>query len=120
MIDKPITVTPETSVQEAMSMMATKGCLQLPVMSRSKLVGIITDRDICLIVHSPILGDMTVGDCMTSDPVTVTPDTPAFRTAQILSTYKFGALPVVEGDELVGVITTIQLLEYFACKWEKR
>ena len=98
--------------------MQSKGYKQLPVLQQGKLVGIITERDLCISVHSPIKGDMTVGECMTADPITVTPETPIFRTAQMLSTYKFGALPVVNGEELVGLITTSLLLAYFASKWD--
>jgi CBS domain-containing protein len=50
---------------------------------------------------------------MTSDPVTVTPQMPAYRAAEILATYKFGALPVVEGDQLVGIITVTDILQRF-------
>jgi CBS domain-containing protein len=51
---------------------------------------------------------------MTANPMTVTPDTPAYRAAKMLSLYKFGALPVVDDDLLVGIITVTDFLEHFA------
>jgi CBS domain-containing protein len=53
---------------------------------------------------------------MTPDPVTVSPDTPAYRAAEMLSAYKFGALPVVSGGELVGIITVTDFLDRFAAQ----
>lgn len=118
MLHNPKSAAPNTPVAEVRSLMESEGYKQLPVLQQGKLVGIITERDLCISVHSPIKSDMTVGDCMTGDPITVTPETPIFRTAQMLSTYKFGALPVVEGEKLVGLITASLLLSYFASKWD--
>ena len=119
MLNNPKSVAPDTSVQDAKSLMESEQVMQLPVLQQDRLIGIITERDLCLSIHSPNKNDLTVGDCMTADPITVTPETPVFRTAQMLSTYKFGALPVVNGNKLVGLITTNLLLAYFASKWDK-
>jgi CBS domain-containing protein len=51
---------------------------------------------------------------MTANPITVEPSTPAYRAAEMLSAYKFGALPVVEQGMLVGIITVTDFLERFA------
>lgn len=120
MLINPKSVAPNTSVKEARQLMESEQYMQLPVMQENRLIGIITDRDLCLTLHSPIERDLTVQEYMTADPITVTPETPVFRTAQMLSTYKFGALPVVDGEELVGLITTILLLRYFASNWDER
>lgn len=107
-------ITPGSPVQEAISLMQEHDVMQLPVVEDDMLVGIITDRDTRLVVNLPILEDMTVGDCMTSDPITVNPGMPAFRAAKVLSTYRFGALPVVEDGRLVGMVTGTQFLQFFA------
>jgi CBS domain-containing protein len=114
----PRTVSPETPIKEARYLMETEGTLQLPVIGQNKLAGIVTDRDLCVAVHAPALNEKPVAEFMTADPITVAPDTPIYRAAQILSTYKFGALPVVEGEKLVGLITASQLLAFFASKME--
>jgi len=116
----PISDAPDTPVKVARQLMESEEQMQLPVLQKGRLAGIITARDLCLTVHSPLEKDMTVQDCMTSDPITVAPETPIFRAAQMLSTYKFGALPVVDGEKLVGLITTSMLLAYFARKWDER
>lgn len=120
----PNTVTIDTTLRTMVGLMKSQGYRQLPVLDKGKLVGIVTDRDIRLVMNSPIvlhgrwqdeelLDKVTAESCMTPNPITVTPDTPAARAAEMLSTYKFGALPVVDGDSLVGIITVTDFLDYF-------
>jgi acetoin utilization protein AcuB len=127
---EPETVTPETSLLEVLERMKATICRQMPVLDEDgQLVGIVTDRDLRLAMNSPLvlheraqdlalLGAATVGSVMTTRPVTVTPDTPAAQAAKILSTYKFGALPVVDQDELVGIVSVSDFLDYLAEKLE--
>ncbi len=61
-----------------------------------------------------ILDNVSAENCMTPDPMTVSPDTPAYHAANLLSIYKFGALPVVDNGTLVGIITVTDFLNYFA------
>ena len=121
----PNTVTPETTLRQVIEVMKTQNCRQLPVLDQGRLVGIITDRDIRLVMNSPlvlhgrwqdeeILDKMTAETCMTPDPMTVSPDTPAYQAATMLSVYKFGALPGVDQGSLVGIITVTDFLNYFA------
>ena len=51
---------------------------------------------------------------MTANPMSVTPETPAYSAAKMLSLYKFGAMPVVDDGILVGIITVTDFLDYFA------
>ncbi len=123
----PNTVTPTTPLRQVIGVMKTGGYRQIPVMENGKLVGIITDRDIRLVMNSPVvlhdrsqdtelLNKVTVESCMTPNPITVSPDMPAYRVAEMLSIYKFGALPVVEEDTktLVGIITVSDFLAFFS------
>ncbi len=121
----PDTVTPATPLRSVIGVMKTGGYRQIPVLENGKLIGIVTDRDIRLIMNSPVvlhdrtqdeelLDTVTVESCMTPDPITVTPNTPAYRAAEILSMYKFGALPVIDNDTLVGIITATDFLNHFA------
>ncbi|HRO23676.1 MAG TPA: CBS domain-containing protein, partial [Promineifilum sp.] len=98
----PNTVTPQTSLRHVIELMKTQYCRQLPVLDNGKLVGIITDRDVRLVMNSPlvlhgrwqdeeILDNITAENCMTPDPMTIGPDTPAYQAANMLSIYKFGA-----------------------------
>jgi len=121
----PNTVTPQTTLRQVIEVMKTQSCRQLPVLQSGQLVGIITDRDVRLVMNSPlvlhgrwqdeeILDHVTAESCMTPDPMTVAPETPAYQAANMLSIYKFGALPVVDNGALVGIITVTDFLNYFA------
>ncbi len=121
----PNAVTPGTTIRQVIELMKTQTCRQLPVLDNGKLVGIVTDRDVRLVMNSPlvlhgrwqddeILNNITAENCMTPDPMTVSPDTPAYQAANMLSSYKFGALPVIDNGTLVGIITVTDFLNYFA------
>ncbi|WP_420645214.1 CBS domain-containing protein [Candidatus Leptofilum sp.] len=121
----PETVTQDTPLRTIVTTMNQANIRQVLVIDGKKLVGIVTDRDIRLAVNSPLtseeplerlelLNDYKAADCMTVNPRTVSPDTPIHKVAQLLSVYKFGALPVVENDELVGIITITDLLNQMA------
>ncbi len=121
----PVTVTPETSLRVVLTRMRQDGCRQLPVLNElGQLVGIITDRDLRLAMNSPfvlherwqdetLLDTMTADSCMTPDPIYVTPDAPAHQAARLLSSHKFGALPVVREGVLVGIISVTDFLDLF-------
>lgn len=123
----PNAVTPQSTLRQIIELMKAQACRQLPVLDNGKLVGIITDRDVRLVMNSPlvlhgrwqdeeILDNITADNCMTPDPMTVAPDTPAYQAANMLSIYKFGALPVVDNGVLVGIITVTDFLNYFAAQ----
>ena len=122
----PDTVASDTPLREVIDLMKIECCRQLPVVDATgRLAGIITDRDVRLAVNSPIvlhgrwqdeelIDTATANNCMTPDPITVSSTVPAYRAAEMLSAYKFGALPVVDNDELVGIITVTDFLDRFA------
>lgn len=120
----PNTITPDTPLRHVIALMKAQGYRQLPVLDNGRLAGIITDRDVRLALNSPLvlherrenealLDKLTAESCMTPNPITVTPDTPAYRAAEMLSIYKFGALPVVDSETLVGIVTVTDFLDYF-------
>ena len=119
-----ITVTPKTPVLEARQLMLEKRIRHLLVTDGPKLAGIVTDRDIRLNLPSPatslsvweinyLLARMTVDAAMTKDVVTISPGQDATEAAQLMLDRKIGALPVVEGGRLVGIITETDLLRAF-------
>lgn len=121
----PDSVVVTASLREVLQRMKQDNCRQLPVVdTERRLVGIITDRDVRLSMNSPLilrerwqdetlLDSVTAESCMTAEPVTVTPETPAYQAAEMLANYKFGALPVVEGVTLVGIISVTDFLNTF-------
>jgi acetoin utilization protein AcuB len=124
----PETIGPDTLLRDVIQVMKIEGCRQLPVLDeQDQLVGIISDRDVRLALNSPIVlherwqdellvQSVTAESCMTPRPITVSPDMPAARAAALLSTFKFGALPVVEQNRLVGIISVTDFLDWFAAQ----
>jgi acetoin utilization protein AcuB len=121
----PETVTQDTPLREVVAAMNRANIRQVLVVEGKKLVGIVTDRDVRLVVNSPLtaeeplerlelLNDYKAQDCMTPSPRSVTPETPIHKVAELLSVYKFGALPVVRDNELVGIISVTDLLNQMA------
>jgi CBS domain-containing protein len=78
----------------------------IPIVDGEKLVGMITDRDIVVRgVAEKHPGSTKVEDIMSSDNlVTVTPDTSTQEAAQIMAKNQIRRLPVVEGENLVGIV----------------
>jgi acetoin utilization protein AcuB len=120
----PITVTPETPVLEARRIMQVRCIRHLPVVEDRRLVGIVTDRDIRLNMPSPatslsvwevnyLLARLTVREVMTTTVIVVEPERDAHEAAGLLLSEKIGALPVLDGGRLVGVVTETDFLRAF-------
>jgi acetoin utilization protein AcuB len=116
-----VTVTKDTSVLHARNLLHDKDVNQVPVVDGKKVIGVITDGDIrensaspasTLSVHelNYLLSEMKAGDIMTRNPLTVSPESPIEEAAKILNENNIGCLPVVKNDELVGIITTCDML----------
>ncbi len=119
----PVTVTPRNAIRTAINLMREGGYRRLPVIDRGRLVGIITDRDLRRAANSPfvvreqwydnfILDHIEVGSCMTPNPLTVEPSASIADAARLLRNHKIGGLPVVADNQLVGIITETDLLDF--------
>lgn len=71
-------------------------------------------EDIIFTSRESVLNELKVQDCMTPDPQCVTLDTSLRQVAEMLALSKFGAMPVVEKDRLVGLISYIDFLKHYA------
>ncbi len=119
-----VTVESTATLADAAAAMRRHGIRRLPVMRRKRLAGIVTWTDL-MRAHPPgasdtvefeipeALMEATAGDLMTPDPVTIGPDAPIEAAAVIMRRDKIGALPVIEGRSLVGIITESDLFEAF-------
>lgn len=109
----PAVVSPTTRLDEAVALMQAEGCRHLPVVDDGKLIGILTDRDVRLARNLALYETATCESCMTRDPITTTPDTPADQAAELLALYKIGSLPVLDDGVLVGIVTVNDFLRRF-------
>ena len=130
------TLGPESTVEETIKLFAEERISGAPVVEGGRLVGIITEGDLIFQdadVKAPgfldILGGVvplgdtdeyrkealksagvTVGEVMTDDPVTVTPEATLAEAATIMAEKRKKILPVIEDGRLVGLITRMDIL----------
>jgi acetoin utilization protein AcuB len=120
-----ITISPDTPLQEALNLMRKENVRRFPVVNkRGKLVGIVLEKDLLLASPSSatslsiwelnyLLSKITVEELMTKEVITVTEDTPIEEAALKMVYNHIGGLPVMRGDELVGVITETDIFKVF-------
>ncbi len=124
MVRSVISVQAGQRLRDALLMMRKHRIRHLPVLQDGKLVGILTDSDVSRATPSAVSGadletfnrvvDSTlVEQIMTRNPYAVTPSTPLKEAVKVLHDRKYGALPVVEGGRLVGIITVMDMLKDF-------
>ncbi len=115
---------PETTLKAAMELLHRRVCRRLPVLQNEKLVGIVSLSDLYRFlppggedkVALPMsveytLVKTTVGDVMRKELVTCTPATTLEDVGVMMCNHKIGALPVLDKEKLVGIITETDYLK---------
>ncbi len=125
MTPRPVTVTEESGVSEALRLMHSENVRRLPVLDKhGKMVGIVSELDLLKVSPSPattlsiyeipyLLAKIKMRDVMTKDVITVTDDTPLEEVARIMADNKVGGIPVMRDEKLVGIITETDLFKVF-------
>jgi CBS domain-containing protein len=117
MNENVLTTTPQAPVTEAAAGMVRARVGSAVVMQGSFLAGILTERDVLRAAASAEdLRQSPVSAWMTSDPQSAAPDTPAAEAAQMMLLNGFRHLPVVEGRQVLGVVS---LRELFAARIQR-
>lgn len=123
MTRNPITISEDTSIDDALHTMRQRKVRRLPVLDPSgKMVGIVSDRDLLHAAPSPatslsvyelhyLLAKLTVKRVMSSPVITVTSSTPLEEAARIMADNKIGGLPVTDDGQLVGIITETDIFK---------
>ncbi|TVP88414.1 MAG: cyclic nucleotide-binding/CBS domain-containing protein [Thioalkalivibrio sp.] len=109
----PITITPESTIRDAAERMTEQEVSALIVMSGDALAGIVTDHDLrkrCLAAGRS--RQEPVGNIMSSRLQTVTRETPAFEALLMMSRQDIHHLPVMSGQQPVGLISTTDLIRH--------
>lgn len=136
-----VTVKRETTVQELAEIFTSRRIGSLPVVDdEGNLIGIVTETDLIeqdKNLHIPTVVSIfdwviylesekkferelkkmtgkTVGDIYTEKRETVTADTPVRVAADIMSSKKIHALPVVDGRKVIGIVSRIDLIRSMA------
>jgi CBS domain-containing protein len=113
------TVKPDDLIDLAASVMDWRHIRHVPVEDEEgRLVGLVTHRGLLRILNSGAsagasagVSPTTVREVMVENPVTVSPSTSSLEAIQIMRSNRVGCLPVVENDQLVGIVTSYDFLE---------
>lgn len=117
----PVTVKKDDSFRYALKLIRKEGIRHLPVVENKRVVGIVTDRDLRQAAPSPattlevhelnfLLERLKIEAIMTKKVITVGQETNLLEAARLLLTHKIGCLPVLDQDEIVGIITEGDML----------
>ena len=101
------TLNPDNTVKEALKVMFKEKHMGYPVTQDGKLVGIITFHDISKIPEDE--RETSIKDIMTTDLILSKPDEELIETIEKLNKYRIGRVPVVEDDQLVGIVSKTDL-----------
>jgi acetoin utilization protein AcuB len=112
----PVTVITSTdTLGEAARLFQSLGFRHLPVVDQGRLVGVLTDRDLQFATSNLSSNPRSINDpvalAMSSPAVTADPLDPVEDAARIMRSRKIGCLPVMDGLELVGILTGMDLLD---------
>jgi acetoin utilization protein AcuB len=120
MTPNPIVVEPEDPLMRALELVRLRGVRRLPVTVGGLLVGLVTEGDLKRAEPSTltdseadfnrVMEETPISRIMVQNPVTTTADTPLLEAADILLNTKYGALPVVAGGHVVGILTDNDLI----------
>lgn len=105
MTSSVVTVEPEQTLYAAASLLRVGRFRHLPVVSKGRMLGIISDRE------ASADNDTRVSQVMHTQVITVSPDTPVENAAVLMAENKIGALPVVDPSThgLVGIVSQTDL-----------
>jgi len=126
MTANPIVVHPDTSFQDALQLLREKKIRRLPVTDQQgALIGIVVEKDLLYASPSPatslnvyevhhLLSKLAIRDVMTKRVISVGEDCPLEEAARIMIDHKIGSLPILQGKQLVGIITETDVFKVMA------
>lgn len=109
MTTKLVSITPDSDVGRARQSLDTNGIHHLVVMEKHRLIGILSDRDL-----AGVASDTTVRNVMTKEVATIAPGATLRQAAAVMDGHRVHCLPVAREGEVVGIITSSDLLRALA------
>jgi CBS domain-containing membrane protein len=126
MTSRVFSLRPEATMTRLYDLMDSEHIRHIPVVDADgDLAGLVTHRDLLrsaltdrsdlpLAIQRQVLETVLVSEIMTTAVETIEPDQDIRDAAEIMMENKFGCLPVVEGDKLVGILTEADFVRYLA------
>ena len=123
MLADPITAPPDTHLPQLVRLLQRHGFRHVPIVEADRLIGIVSDRDIKESMTSAALSgarsgpaclaDLTAADIMSRRLVTISPTAGVEEAARLMALHRVSALPVTDGDRLLGIVTETDVLRLF-------
>jgi CBS domain-containing protein len=107
-------VSPDTTVYEAIELMADKNIGALLVMERERLVGMFSERDYTrkIVLRGKRSRETKVSEIMSTNLTVTHPDEPVEKCLRLMTDKRIRHLPVVDGDKVTGVISIGDLVKW--------
>ncbi|MGC8608662.1 MAG: cyclic nucleotide-binding/CBS domain-containing protein [Thermoplasmata archaeon] len=115
MRDYKLTFSKDTNALEAAKTMARDHVGFMVIAENGEIKGMITEWDYVNKVVSKELdpASVKIGDIMNGPVISIAPDTPTYKVAEIMSKNGIRRLPVMENGKLIGVVTSRDILRVF-------
>ena len=112
MAPHPHTIAAGRTLRAAHNTMREEGIRHLPVIRGEVVIGIVSDRDLAIIMSLKDVNPdvITVEEAMTPDVVSVAPDTPLDEVAVVMAERKVGSVVVAQNHKVVGIFTTVDAM----------
>ncbi|HBK72364.1 MAG TPA: CBS domain-containing protein [Flavobacteriaceae bacterium] len=118
-----ITLTLNDSLMDAKNLFKKHHIRHIPIVENDRIIGMLSLTDLLRIsfvdaysddqsIDTTIYNLLSIGQVMANDPVNVSSNSIIKDVASLLAAKEFHALPVVDNEKLVGIITTTDLLNY--------
>jgi acetoin utilization protein AcuB len=122
---KPVTISASERLSTVEDIMTLGHVRHMPVVQGGQLVGVVSERDLLRASLSVLsehrdeerrafLNVVEIARVMSTPPIVVEPGAPIEEAALVMAEKKIGCLPVLEGDELVGMLTETDVLRWVA------
>ncbi|MFP4668599.1 MAG: CBS domain-containing protein [Desulfobacterales bacterium] len=107
-----VRVGSDTKMSEVYGVLEEKGCTGLPVIDNGSLKGIISRRDFKKVKKASQL-DSPVKAFMSTKNIIIAPDRSPMHAARLMVKHDIGRLPVVENNQIVGIVSRSDAMRYF-------
>jgi CBS domain-containing protein len=121
----PIILGRNDTLDLAEDIMNLRRIRHMPVVDEGSIVGIVSQRDLfrsALVTalgfgrktQTAVIKTIKIKEIMTEHVITISPDASVKEAARVMIDKKIGCLPVIDGENLVGLLTETDILRYFA------
>jgi CBS domain-containing protein len=109
-----LTVSGDTSVRDAVALLADRKIGAVPVVEGGRVAGIMSERDIIYRLRSDgaAVLDWTVDRIMTAPAITIEPGADILGALSLMTRRRIRHLPVVDGEALIGVVSIGDLVKF--------